>query len=109
VSSLLAPEPIAENQLLSAAAASFHVGRQTRSTGDRAEADRRGTAHRGGHAGPAGLCLEARWLRFARTGLAHLFPYLPRQSGYNKRLRAARAQVIYFIRALAQDTDLMLL
>ena len=26
--------------------------------------------------------------------------------GYNKRLRAARAQVIYFIRALATDTDL---
>jgi Transposase DDE domain len=53
-----------------------------------------------------GFVSEARWLRFARTGLAHLFPYLPRQSGYNKRLRAARAQVIYFIRALAQDTDL---
>lgn len=53
-----------------------------------------------------GYVSEARWLRFDRSGLAHLFPYLPRQSGYNKRLRAARAQVIYFVRALAQDTDL---
>jgi hypothetical protein len=49
---------------------------------------------------------EVRWLRYARTGLRHLFPYLPRQSGYNKRLRAARAQLIYCIRALAQATDL---
>jgi hypothetical protein len=48
---------------------------------------------------------EARWLRYARTGLRHLFPYLPRQSGYNKRLRATRAQLIYVIRALAQATD----
>jgi hypothetical protein len=53
-----------------------------------------------------GYVSEACWLRFARTGLAHLFPYLPRQSGSNKRPRAARAQVIYFIRALAQATDL---
>jgi len=53
-----------------------------------------------------GYVSEARWLRFASTGLRHLFPYLPRQSGDNKRLRAARAQVIYFIRALATDTDL---
>jgi DDE family transposase len=74
--------------------------------GDRAEADRRGTAHRGGHASLLGYVSEARWLRYARTALRHLFPYLPRQSGYNKRLRAARPQVIYFIRALAQDTDL---
>jgi hypothetical protein len=51
-----------------------------------------------------GYVSEARWLRYARTGLRHLFPYLPRQSGYNKRLGAARPQVIYFIRALAQDT-----
>jgi len=30
---------------------------------------------------------EARWLRFARTRLRHLFPYLLLQPGYNKRLR----------------------
>jgi hypothetical protein len=49
---------------------------------------------------------EARWLRYARTALGHLFPYLPRQPGYNKRLRAAAPQLRYFIRALAVDTDL---
>src|SRR6266542_3022905 len=34
---------------------------------------------------------EARWLRYARAHLGHLFPYLPKQPGYNKRLRAAAA------------------
>ena len=53
-----------------------------------------------------GYVSEARWLRYARTALGHLFPYLPRQSGYNKRLRAAAPQLIYFIRALAVDTEL---
>ena len=53
-----------------------------------------------------GYTSEARWLRYARTGLRHLFPHLPRQSGDNKRLRAARAQLVYFIGALAQATDL---
>ena len=36
-----------------------------------------------------GFASERRWLRFAHTRLGHLFPYLPGQSGYNKRLRAA--------------------
>jgi hypothetical protein len=31
---------------------------------------------------------EVRWLRYAHPGLRHLFPYLPKQPGYNKRLRA---------------------
>ncbi len=31
---------------------------------------------------------EARWLRFTRFHLRHLFRYLPQQPGYNKRLRA---------------------
>ena len=30
---------------------------------------------------------EARWLRHADAHLRHLFPYLPQQPGYNKRLR----------------------
>ena len=34
-----------------------------------------------------GFTSEARWLRYARTHLRHLFPYLPQQPGYNKRLR----------------------
>ena len=36
-----------------------------------------------------GFCSEARWLRYASRHLRPLFPYLPGQSGYNKRLRAA--------------------
>lgn len=31
---------------------------------------------------------ERLWLRVARHRLGHLFPYLPQQAGYNKRLRA---------------------
>ena len=38
--------------------------------------------------------------------LRHLFPYLPQQSGYNKRLRAACELVKHMIRMLAQDTSL---
>ena len=30
---------------------------------------------------------ETGWLRYARSHLSHLFPYLPGQAGYNKRLR----------------------
>lgn len=37
----------------------------------------------------AGFTSEARWLRHARAHLRHLFPYLPQQPGYNKRLRNA--------------------
>ncbi len=53
-----------------------------------------------------GFVSETRWLRHARTHLRHLFPYLPRQSGYNKRLRGASEQLVDFIRLLATDTDL---
>jgi hypothetical protein len=53
-----------------------------------------------------GYVSEARWLRYARTHLRGLFPYLPGQSGYNKRLRAAFPLLRYFIRALAVDTEL---
>jgi hypothetical protein len=53
-----------------------------------------------------GFCSETRFLRFARRQLTHLFPYIPRQSGYNKRLRAASTQLQALIRILAVDTDL---
>ncbi|MER8073251.1 hypothetical protein ABTZ59_33845 [Streptomyces sp. NPDC094034] len=33
-----------------------------------------------------GFTFEAKWLSHARTHLRHLFPYLPQQPGYNKRL-----------------------
>jgi hypothetical protein len=52
-----------------------------------------------------GFTSEARWLRHARKHLGHLFPYLPLQSGYNKRLRAALPQIKRVIRMLAHDTD----
>jgi hypothetical protein len=51
-----------------------------------------------------GYTSERRWLRHASKRLRHLFPYLPGQSGYNKRLRAASYLVTIMIRALAKDT-----
>ena len=36
-----------------------------------------------------GFTSEARWLRYANSRLRGLFPYLPTQSGYNERVRAA--------------------
>jgi hypothetical protein len=51
-----------------------------------------------------GFVSETRWLRHARIHLRHLFPYLPRQSGYNKRLRGASAQLKAMIRVLAVDS-----
>jgi hypothetical protein len=51
-----------------------------------------------------GFTSEARWLRHARAHLAHLFPYLPQQPGYNKRLRAAACLIRHCIRVLAADT-----
>src|SRR5215218_279782 len=53
-----------------------------------------------------GYVSEARWLRYARTHLHGLFPYLPGQPGYNKRLRAAFPLLRYLIRSLAIDTEL---
>ncbi len=34
-----------------------------------------------------GYAGERHWIRYARKNLGHLFPYIPEQSGYNKRLR----------------------
>ena len=48
---------------------------------------------------------EAGWLRYASSHLSHLFPYLPRQAGYNKRLRKSATQLQAMIRVLAEDTD----
>lgn len=47
---------------------------------------------------------ERRWLRFVGSRLGHLFPYLPGQSGYNKRLRAAARPLAHAIRHLAECT-----
>lgn len=53
-----------------------------------------------------GVRSEARWLRFLPAHLPGAFPYLPEQSGYNKRRRAALPLVQRAIRFLAADTDL---
>jgi hypothetical protein len=53
-----------------------------------------------------GYTSEARWLRHADRHLRHLFPYLPGQSGYNKRLRRAPGLLRHAIRAIATDTAL---
>jgi hypothetical protein len=48
---------------------------------------------------------EARWLRFARARLRRLFPYLPGQSGYNKRLRRLSATIGWLAGVLARETS----
>jgi Transposase DDE domain len=44
---------------------------------------------------------ERRFLRFARQRLGPLFPYIPKQPGYNKRLRALAPQICRLISCLA--------
>ncbi|MFF0150168.1 IS982 family transposase [Micromonospora sp. NPDC005203] len=48
----------------------------------------------------------SRWIRYARNSLIHLFPDLPKQPGYNKRLRRLTTQLTYLIAVLVTDTDL---
>jgi hypothetical protein len=51
-----------------------------------------------------GIPSERRWVRFAHTHLRDLFPYLPGQSGYAKRLRSRGGLVAAAITELARDT-----
>ncbi len=53
-----------------------------------------------------GFTSEARWLRHARTHLRDMFPRLPQQPGYNKRMRALAATMAWLIAVLARDTSL---
>jgi DDE family transposase len=53
-----------------------------------------------------GFTSETRFLRHAQAHLRHLFPYIPNQSGYNKRLRKAAGQLGALIRLLGADTEL---
>lgn len=53
-----------------------------------------------------GFTSESRWLRFAAADLHRLFPYLPQQPGYNKRLRNLAATISWLIAMLARDTSL---
>ncbi|GAA2463051.1 hypothetical protein GCM10010388_63670 [Streptomyces mauvecolor] len=52
-----------------------------------------------------GFTSEAKWLRHARYHLRHLFPDLPQQPGYNKRLRKAAELLRRVTRGLAADTS----
>jgi hypothetical protein len=47
---------------------------------------------------------ERRFLRLATGRLGHLFPYLPKQPGYNKRVRALAPQICQVINMLARSS-----
>jgi len=53
-----------------------------------------------------GFTSEARWLRHARAHLNALFPYLPGQSGYNKRLRKLAGTISWLIGVLGREVSL---
>ena len=45
---------------------------------------------------------ERRFLRLARRQLGHLFPYIPKQPGYNKRVRALAPEIVRVLGYLAR-------
>jgi hypothetical protein len=45
---------------------------------------------------------ERRFIRFAKHRLGHLFPYLPGQSGYNKRVRELAPRIVELLGYLAR-------
>jgi hypothetical protein len=47
---------------------------------------------------------ERRFLRLARKRLGHLFPYIPKQPGYNKRVRSLAPQICQVIAHLASSS-----
>jgi hypothetical protein len=51
-----------------------------------------------------GVASERRWIRYARANLAAMFPYLPGQSGYGKRLRRSGGLLAAVITELARDS-----
>jgi hypothetical protein len=53
-----------------------------------------------------GFTSETRWLRHAREHLHPMFPHLPQQSGYNKRLRKLADTMAWLVTALAADTSI---
>ena len=56
-----------------------------------------------------GFTSEARFLRYAKASLRGMFPYLPTQSGYNKRIRAATgmlwAVIAYLVACTSRSSD----
>lgn len=53
-----------------------------------------------------GFTSEARWLRHAHKNLAMMFPYLPGQAGYNKRLRRLFPTMNWLIGVLTERNDI---
>ena len=53
-----------------------------------------------------GFTSERRWLRYATSNLAGMFPYLHGQSGYNERLRKLASTMSWLVRALGQQTTI---
>lgn len=51
---------------------------------------------------------EARWVRHVRSQWRHLFPYLPHQPGYNKRMRRLGPVMVATIEHLAAETSVAL-
>jgi hypothetical protein len=51
-----------------------------------------------------GIASERRWIRYGRKNLAGMFPCLPGQSGYGKRLRRSGGLIAAVITELARDT-----
>ena len=52
-----------------------------------------------------GYTSERRWLRYAHQNLRAMFPALPGQSGYNKRLRKLAHTIAWLIGVLGADTS----
>lgn len=52
-----------------------------------------------------GFVSEARWLRHARAHFGDMFPYLPGQSGYNKRLRKLYPTMTWVMGTLVRAAD----
>jgi hypothetical protein len=53
-----------------------------------------------------GFTSETRWLRYARKHLLGMFPHLPKQSGYNKRVRKLGETMAWLVGALAGQTSI---
>lgn len=53
-----------------------------------------------------GYTSETRWLRYARVNLLAMFPHLPQQSGYNKRLRKLADTMTWLVSALGEQTSI---
>ncbi|WP_239070039.1 MULTISPECIES: hypothetical protein [unclassified Streptomyces] len=52
-----------------------------------------------------GCTSERRWIRHAQAHLRHLFPYLPGESGYNRRQRKATDLIDQVNRLVATGAD----